>query len=93
MSTRSLNGKHILPVTDKVSPKDLLGYLRAHNVLLLDVRPRADFDREHIQSGAIVCIEPSVLERKEYVSCGRSRCTSINFYKFGCQSACRINPT
>lgn len=65
MSTRSLNGKHILPVTDKVSPKDLLGYLRAHNVLLLDVRPRADFDREHIQSGAIVCIEPSVLERKD----------------------------
>jgi ubiquitin carboxyl-terminal hydrolase 8 len=66
--SRSPNGKFILPVTDKVSPKDLFTYLRDYNVLLLDVRQRADFEREHIQHGAIACIEPSMLARREYVS-------------------------
>ncbi len=39
-------------------------YIRDHNVLLIDVRNRADFDREHIKGPAVVCIEPSVLMRE-----------------------------
>ena len=33
------------------------------NVLLLDVRTRDEFNREHIKSDAVVCLEPSVLLR------------------------------
>lgn len=32
-------------------------------VLLLDVRTREDFEREHIKADAVVCIEPSILMR------------------------------
>ncbi|KAF7795007.1 hypothetical protein EIP86_006151 [Pleurotus ostreatoroseus] len=34
-------------------------------VLILDVRPREQFDQAHIKSDAVVCIEPSVLLRHE----------------------------
>ncbi|KDR80822.1 hypothetical protein GALMADRAFT_222419 [Galerina marginata CBS 339.88] len=55
------------PIPDRKNiafPKDLLSYIRDHNVLLIDVRNRVDFDREHIKANAVVCIEPSVLMRE-----------------------------
>lgn len=32
-------------------------------VLLLDVRTRDEFEREHIKADAVACIEPSILLR------------------------------
>ncbi|TBU43823.1 cysteine proteinase [Dichomitus squalens] len=32
-------------------------------ILLLDVRTREEFEREHIKASAVVCIEPSILQR------------------------------
>ena len=46
---------------------ELLSYIREHNVLLIDVRNRAEFDREHIVADAVVCISPSILMREGYV--------------------------
>jgi len=54
-----------IPKTNMAYPKELLEYMRIHNVLLLDVRNRAAFDREHIKADAVVCIEPSVLMREK----------------------------
>ena len=31
--------------------------------LLLDVRTREEFEREHIKADAVVCIEPTILQR------------------------------
>ena len=56
-----------LPVTNTAFPKDLSSYLKDYNVLLIDVRHRAEFDREHIGANAVVCVEPSVLLRDGYV--------------------------
>lgn len=57
-----------LPVTNSVFPKTLYEYIfdAKYNVLLLDVRHRAAFDKEHINSTAVVCLEPSVLTRDGY---------------------------
>ncbi|KAJ7491946.1 ubiquitin carboxyl-terminal hydrolase 4 [Mycena latifolia] len=52
-----------LPNSGTAFPKDLLTYLRDYNVLLLDVRNRADFDKAHIKVEAAVCVEPVVLMR------------------------------
>ncbi|KAJ7117734.1 hypothetical protein C8R44DRAFT_200951 [Mycena epipterygia] len=52
-----------LPNSGTAFPKDLLTYLRDYNVLLLDVRNRADFDKAHIRVEAVVCVEPVVLMR------------------------------
>ncbi|KAJ6488088.1 ubiquitin carboxyl-terminal hydrolase 4 [Mycena vulgaris] len=52
-----------LPNSGTAFPKDLLTYLRDYNVLLLDVRNRADFDKAHIKVEAVVCVEPVVLMR------------------------------
>ncbi|KAF9466165.1 hypothetical protein BDZ94DRAFT_1188229 [Collybia nuda] len=62
---KSPNGKPILPISNAVSPKELANYISFYKVLLLDVRNRSDFEREHIKTGAVACIEPSVLYRKE----------------------------
>jgi len=43
-------------------------YQHGYKVLVLDVRNREEFDREHIKADAIVCIEPSVLLRERYVT-------------------------
>ncbi|KAJ3506378.1 hypothetical protein NLJ89_g6900 [Agrocybe chaxingu] len=53
-----------LPVKNTAFPKDLQAYIRDYNVLLIDMRHRADFDREHIKANAVVCIEPYVLLRE-----------------------------
>jgi ubiquitin carboxyl-terminal hydrolase 8 len=39
--------------------------MRDYKVLVIDVRNRADFDKEHIKAPAIVCIEPTVLLREK----------------------------
>ncbi|OSX64490.1 hypothetical protein POSPLADRAFT_1065606 [Postia placenta MAD-698-R-SB12] len=56
-----------IPVSTTLFPKALLDYNRRHNfkVLVLDVRTRGDFEKEHIKADAIVCIEPSVLLRND----------------------------
>jgi ubiquitin carboxyl-terminal hydrolase 8 len=64
VTTSPSTSKIPIPVRNTAFPKDLLAYLRDHNVLLIDVRNRADFDREHIKGNAVVCIEPSVLMRE-----------------------------
>ncbi|KAF9454384.1 cysteine proteinase [Macrolepiota fuliginosa MF-IS2] len=54
-----------IPNTGAAFPRELLTYMRDYNILVIDVRNRADFDREHIKARAIVCIEPSVLMREK----------------------------
>lgn len=60
-----------LPVTNTIFPKLLREYLGRGNdvtVLLLDVRTREEFTKEHIKGDAVVCLEPHVLLRDGYVS-------------------------
>ncbi|KAJ7504212.1 ubiquitin carboxyl-terminal hydrolase 4 [Mycena galericulata] len=57
------SSKAALPNSGTAFPKDLQTYLRDYNVLLLDVRNRADFDKAHIRLEAVVCVEPVVLLR------------------------------
>lgn len=52
-----------IPKTNTMFPKDLQDYMRDYTVLIIDVRNRADFDREHIKAQAVICIEPTVLMR------------------------------
>ncbi|KAJ6619943.1 hypothetical protein B0H10DRAFT_2024179 [Mycena sp. CBHHK59/15] len=52
-----------LPNSGTAFPKELETYLHNYNVLVLDVRNRADFDKAHIKVEAIVCVEPVVLAR------------------------------
>ncbi|KAF9560109.1 cysteine proteinase [Agrocybe pediades] len=55
--------KSTIANANSVFPKDLLTYIQDHNVLLLDIRNRDAFDREHIKANAVVCIEPYILMR------------------------------
>ncbi|KAI2794415.1 hypothetical protein POX_a01014 [Penicillium oxalicum] len=55
-----------LPYSTHVTAHDLMDYLRRFNVLVIDVRPRDQFDLGHIYAKSIICIEPIVL--KENVS-------------------------
>jgi ubiquitin carboxyl-terminal hydrolase 8 len=66
VTSASSKPKVPIPVKNIAFPKDLLAYIQAHKVLLIDVRTRAEFDREHIKANAVVCIEPSVLMREGY---------------------------
>ncbi|KAH9479240.1 Ubiquitin carboxyl-terminal hydrolase 4 [Psilocybe cubensis] len=52
-----------IPVRNTAFPRELQMYLQDHNVLVVDVRTREEFDREHIRANAVVCVEPSVLMR------------------------------
>lgn len=70
--TNGMSPKVPIPVTNVAYPKDLRAYIHAHNVLIIDVRNRVDFDREHIKGNAIVCIEPSVLMREGCVALSSS---------------------
>nr|OQO27806.1 hypothetical protein B0A51_04619 [Rachicladosporium sp. CCFEE 5018] len=47
----------------RVSNERLFDYLERFSVLLIDVRPRADFDDGHIFASSIMCIEPMTLRR------------------------------
>ncbi|KAJ5923204.1 hypothetical protein N7454_008449 [Penicillium verhagenii] len=55
-----------LPTNSAISAHDLLDYLRKFNVLVVDVRPRDQYDNGHIYAKSIICIEPVAL--KENVS-------------------------
>lgn len=54
-----------LPKSNVTTPKDLHDYINqiGYKVLLLDVRSRDDFEKEHIKADAVVCLEPIVLMR------------------------------
>lgn len=54
-----------LPDGDTISVEELLKYQRTEHfrVLLIDVRPRSDFEDGHILSSATICIEPEIIER------------------------------
>lgn len=58
-----------LPKSTMCTPKDLYGYMYniGYKVLILDVRPREEFEKEHIKASAIVSLEPLVLKRDKYV--------------------------
>lgn len=74
--SRTPNGVHLmsepksksaeLPHTTSISAQDLIEYLRKYNILLIDVRPRSEYDSGHIYAKSIICVEPVVL--KENVS-------------------------
>ncbi|PPQ64351.1 hypothetical protein CVT24_008420 [Panaeolus cyanescens] len=53
-----------IPNKNTALPQELRSYIRAHSVLLIDVRNRVDFDREHIKSDAVVCVEAPLLSRE-----------------------------
>ncbi|ESK87571.1 ubiquitin-specific protease [Moniliophthora roreri MCA 2997] len=57
--------KPSIPKKNTATPRELKEYVRGYKVLLLDVRNRADFDKEHIKApgAAVVCVEPTVLMR------------------------------
>jgi ubiquitin carboxyl-terminal hydrolase 8 len=47
-----------LPHRSTVSAQELWEHLRRYNVLLIDVRPREEFDGGHVYAKSIICIEP-----------------------------------
>lgn len=63
-ATPPLAEKLDLPLTS-LFPKRLLELRDQNNfkLLLIDVRTREEFEREHIRADAVVCVEPSVLMR------------------------------
>lgn len=56
-----LTEKRALPISNAVTPRQLLDHLCKFKVLLVDIRAREEFETEHIKNPAIVCLEPSVL--------------------------------
>ncbi|KAI0091490.1 hypothetical protein BDY19DRAFT_930706 [Irpex rosettiformis] len=54
------------PIPNSLFPEILHSFQGRSNfqVLVLDVRTREEFEREHIKADAVVCIEPSVLLRE-----------------------------
>ncbi|PBK99872.1 cysteine proteinase [Armillaria gallica] len=56
-----INGKS---VSNSLFPKDLMGLPTGAKLLLIDVRDRADFQRERIKRDSVICIEPRILRRK-----------------------------
>ncbi|KAJ3717682.1 hypothetical protein C8R42DRAFT_629929 [Lentinula raphanica] len=64
-----------IPQKNICTPKELYHYLQDHEVILLDVRERAEFEKGHIvlrrgsrKVSCAVCIEPSVLQRENVTS-------------------------
>ena len=57
-----------LPKSTVCTPRELYDYMHniGYKVLILDVRPREEFEKEHIKASAIVCLEPIVLKREKY---------------------------
>lgn len=74
--SRTPNGVHLtkasasstadLPHRSTITAQELLDNLRRYNILLIDVRPREEFDSGHVYAKSILCIEPVAL--KENVS-------------------------
>ncbi|KAK7056503.1 ubiquitin-specific protease doa4 [Paramarasmius palmivorus] len=62
--SNGMPSKTPIPKKNAATPKELKEYMREYKILLLDVRNRAEFDKEHIKApGAVVCVEPTVLMR------------------------------
>lgn len=57
----------LLPEGDIISVEELVKYQKIGSkdfrILLIDVRPRAEFEEGHILSSATICIEPEILQR------------------------------
>ncbi|TFK48403.1 hypothetical protein OE88DRAFT_1664178 [Heliocybe sulcata] len=53
-----------IPHLNAVDPKMLHEYLSSIKVLLLDLRTREAFEKERIKADAVVCLEPSILQRE-----------------------------
>ncbi|EER23795.1 Ubiquitin carboxyl-terminal hydrolase family protein [Coccidioides posadasii C735 delta SOWgp] len=51
-----------MTVGESISAEDLLQFLRKYDILLIDVRPRDQYDSGHIYSKSIICIEPVILK-------------------------------
>ncbi|KAJ3767872.1 ubiquitin carboxyl-terminal hydrolase 4 [Lentinula raphanica] len=74
-TSRSLENSDAIPQKNICTPKELYHYLQDHEVILLDVRERAEFEKGHIvlrrgsrKVSCAVCIEPSVLQRENVTS-------------------------
>jgi ubiquitin carboxyl-terminal hydrolase 8 len=50
-----------LPDETQISAEKLYDYIRFYNILLIDVRPREEYDEGHIFAKSIMCIEPTAL--------------------------------
>ncbi|KAL9050698.1 MAG: hypothetical protein Q9162_006472 [Coniocarpon cinnabarinum] len=51
------------PQETDINAQKLFDYLSTFNVLLIDARPRSEFDSGHIYHRSIICIEPTALRR------------------------------
>lgn len=51
-----------LPHSPTIDAHDLLECLRRYSVLLIDVRPRDQFDNGHVYAKSVICIEPVALK-------------------------------
>ena len=61
-TTRSSRGYSLnLSIETQIPATKLYDFLRMYAVLLIDVRPRVDFDQGHIWSQSILCVEPTGL--------------------------------
>lgn len=47
-----------MPLETRITAEKLYDYLERFNVLLIDFRPRDDFDQGHIYTRNVICIEP-----------------------------------
>ncbi|KAF2275388.1 ubiquitin carboxyl-terminal hydrolase 2 [Westerdykella ornata] len=46
---------------DQIPVEKFYDYIRMYNILVIDVRPREEFDSGHIYVGSIICVEPPAL--------------------------------
>lgn len=68
-AARAKRSKPPIPEGNTISPQDLVALMQAGTkqiaILLVDIRPRDEFEMGHIMSQATICIEPDVLLRKD----------------------------
>ncbi|KAH7922616.1 cysteine proteinase [Leucogyrophana mollusca] len=65
ISALAIPEKPSIPVSNTITPKLLYEYMYKPGLktLVVDVRTRDEFEKEHIKADAVVCLEPSVLMR------------------------------
>lgn len=63
MSTQRRRKSVYLPREIRVGAEKLYDYLKMHNILLIDLRTREDFDQGHIFAHSVICIEPAALRQ------------------------------
>ncbi|KAM0331472.1 hypothetical protein ACHAQA_003148 [Verticillium albo-atrum] len=57
--------KVTIPEGDSINAEELYRLQKSARILLIDVRPREEFDDGHIPSQSIMCVEPSILVRDD----------------------------